>query len=716
MKSILYITLLYTFAIACTRYPTGVEETLSLAGSNRSELEKVLRHYQTNPADSLKYKAACFLIDNMKWHLSTEQAVFPDSSIYKWHTRIDNLYEYATDNLRDSMLNLEEYAERNWYFRFTANKLIQAIPIDTPTIRKGVFPDTRYISSAFLVRHIENAFKVWHESPHASSLPFDQFKELILPYRAITGYPFFENGKRLNDMFKKWLDRSSSKNINGFILRYSHYKDFIRMSFMNDTQKQHVGIYDLFLGFKGDCISVANNACNVFRACGIPIAIDYNISFREKTGRHFHGKFLTDTGNQILFNEVACIDSIYPLSVASPSFFRNTFGAQMDSPYMLKAEGEYLPDYFDTPCLKEVTGEYYQVARVSLPFNKDIPNHLAFLYTFDNTHVGLAPATWGKIDRQQKQVTFENVVYHTLYIPCYLRKDSIIPFASPFYIIPKDTLGGTFQIIEITPGYATPKGTLVITRKFPEKPYLQERAKHMIGGRFEGANREDFADSILLYTIRETPILNLQDYIPVVCRPFRHYRYVAPDEHPRSNMGMIQFLTDEYTPEDSLNPAIPLPVFSPKDSREKTEQQSYMRLCPDIIKYPNQRWSPVSSTSMLIYSFSSSNELSLKRPMKVKKIRITPVNAENHIVTGHRYQLYYWDNGWKNAGSKIARYNYLQFDNVPQGCLYWLRNLSTGNEELPFFYRDGKQLFIYHDTIVPSEAFLRHYKDATRSK
>ncbi|MEY8592378.1 hypothetical protein AALK14_13110 [Butyricimonas hominis] len=704
MKKIaLLLVLIIPFA--CTRYPAGVEETLSLAGSNRGELEKVLRHYREAPADSLKYKAACFLIDNMKWHLSTEQAIFPDSSIYKWHTRIDSLYKYATGNIRDTMLNSRYYEERNYYFQIAIKKLINAMPVDTPTIKKGTFPDPKYISSAFLVSHIENAFQAWQTSPHASYLTFEQFKELILPYRAIAGYPFFENGKRLNDMFKGWLDRSTMKDILGFILRYNHYTRFIRSS-LAINQWQHVGVYDLFLGYKGDCICMANNACNIFRAYGIPVVVDHNVSFREKTNRHFHCKFIDSTTNQNFYNKTFNFDTLSPYSSASPSFFRNTFGAQTNSPYMLKAEGEYLPDYFDTPCLKEVTGEYYRVTRVSLPFDKDTPNHLAFLYTFDNTPTGTAPATWGKIDKARKQVVFENVVYHTLYFPSYFRGDTLVSFASPFYIAPADSLSGSYQIVEIVPEHSTRKDTLVLLRKFPEKPYLKEQAKRMIGGRFEGANHEDFSDSTLLYTIREAPILNFQEYTPEICRPFRFYRYVAPGEFSRSNMSIIEFLTDEYTPEDSLKRATPLPVFSPEVARKQKGQETYMKLHPDIAKYPNQRWGPLYNTSMQYPSYESTNEMSLKRPMKVKKIRVAPCNAENHIVIGHRYQLLYWDNEWKNVGTKIARHNYLLFNNVPSDRLYWLRDLTTGKEELPFLYHDNKQLFIYHDTIIPLKTNL----------
>lgn len=46
-----------------------LEYALDFAGSNRAELEKVLEHY----ADSgLKYKAACFLIENMPRYYAYE--------------------------------------------------------------------------------------------------------------------------------------------------------------------------------------------------------------------------------------------------------------------------------------------------------------------------------------------------------------------------------------------------------------------------------------------------------------------------------------------------------------------------------------------------------------------------------------------------------------------------------------------------------------------
>ena len=50
---------------SCTSYPEAVEEALRQAGKNRSELEKVLKYYGKDPSDSLKLRAAEYLIVNM---------------------------------------------------------------------------------------------------------------------------------------------------------------------------------------------------------------------------------------------------------------------------------------------------------------------------------------------------------------------------------------------------------------------------------------------------------------------------------------------------------------------------------------------------------------------------------------------------------------------------------------------------------------------------
>ena len=63
-KTFFYFIIIFLFS-SCTSYSDAIEETLRQAGSNRKELVKVLKHYGNDPSDSLKLRAAEFLIANM---------------------------------------------------------------------------------------------------------------------------------------------------------------------------------------------------------------------------------------------------------------------------------------------------------------------------------------------------------------------------------------------------------------------------------------------------------------------------------------------------------------------------------------------------------------------------------------------------------------------------------------------------------------------------
>ena len=59
LRFTLYLVLI--FLVAC-RQESSLERALAASGDNRKELELVLDYFR---GDSLKYKAACFLIENM---------------------------------------------------------------------------------------------------------------------------------------------------------------------------------------------------------------------------------------------------------------------------------------------------------------------------------------------------------------------------------------------------------------------------------------------------------------------------------------------------------------------------------------------------------------------------------------------------------------------------------------------------------------------------
>ena len=74
-KQFLFLLILVYLFSGCRKNPVLLEEVLAYSGANRPELEKVIAHYARNPEDSLKLRAAVFLIENMPGHYAMEGQV-----------------------------------------------------------------------------------------------------------------------------------------------------------------------------------------------------------------------------------------------------------------------------------------------------------------------------------------------------------------------------------------------------------------------------------------------------------------------------------------------------------------------------------------------------------------------------------------------------------------------------------------------------------------
>ncbi len=87
--SVLSILVGFSFLHSCR--PSPLETSLEQAGKNRTELEEVLTHFSRLPEDSLKYKAARFLIENMPGHtaLANPKVAAHFDSLQQNSTRAD---------------------------------------------------------------------------------------------------------------------------------------------------------------------------------------------------------------------------------------------------------------------------------------------------------------------------------------------------------------------------------------------------------------------------------------------------------------------------------------------------------------------------------------------------------------------------------------------------------------------------------------------------
>lgn len=146
----------------------NLERSLKLSGENRLELKKVLRHYSQDPSDSLRLKAAEYLIEHMDAHYSYTSP------------ELDNYY-----HLLDSIFSLNEI-----YGEATAMQDSLLNQLHFPIGHYKYLLDLHSISSEFLIDNIDRAFEAW-ESPYVKDLVFEDFCEYLLPYKMDNEYPDF---------------------------------------------------------------------------------------------------------------------------------------------------------------------------------------------------------------------------------------------------------------------------------------------------------------------------------------------------------------------------------------------------------------------------------------------------------------------------------------------------------------------------------------------
>ncbi|MEE9555235.1 MAG: transglutaminase-like domain-containing protein [candidate division Zixibacteria bacterium] len=64
---------------------------------------------------------------------------------------------------------------------------------------------------------------------------------------------------------------------------------------------------------------------------------------------------------------------------------------------------------------------------------------------------------------------------------------------------------------------------------------------------------------------------------------------------------------------------------------------------------------------------------------------------KTYFASGKEYELFYWDFGWQSFGKSTAGDAPLKFESVPSGCLYWLVEEDSDEEERIFTIDDGFQ-------------------------
>lgn len=661
----------FFFLISCRPYPDKVEQALILSGNHKEELIKVLEYYRDK--DDLKFDAACFLIGNMPYHKSKIQQELP-AAYYCYFRKIDSICRTDSDAVKDESL------------KRCLGKIFDSIPIPLETQSK---PDIQFLSADYLIDNIELAFDEWQSSALLRQLSFDDFKEWILPYRTVDE-SLVDDKRTLRSIIFERLTEEGMTDIRKPI---DCYRKYVRLQKeMNDyiTSSHHVGPFDPFIpAFKMDCHNLAARTCNYFRACGIPVVYEFTPQWPDKDSKHYW--CASPDSNHVLQPYTPPYNNLREDWDSNLKYvgkvFQRTFGTIENSPYFLKNKGEIVPSYFDVATIKDVTERYHLCKALTIPIKCNSPNNLAYL-SFFNTKENLMPVAWGEVNKCKRSVTFLQVPVNMLFFPTYMSEDGGLScFGNPF-IFRYDSV--TKQVVCKEAGKETGvKIPMHLLRKYPSKKHLDESRKTLQGAHLLGADDWD-GPYDTLFVIKNVPGPYWQEYCFSNLHKYRYYRFAPKDGLPM-DIAEFEFLGKKDT-KHSYSIPTKLPVFS--KAMENVESDEYMKVEGTPMK-TGPLYSNFFDGDPETYTRWGYLGMDFKSPVCVSRIRLLPRTALNMIEPSQRYQLLYFKDGsWIEHAILVSRYNYLDIDSVPAGTVYWLRNLDKGNEELPFFYENGKQIFI----------------------
>jgi len=515
-----------------------LELALSQAGSNRPEIERFLSLYK-KPEDSLKFRAAKHLIENLMYHEYQDESKNIDPNLSKKIHLADSLYYQAVKGKSSIEINSMSMADSIAKFSKYINSLNLTIA-DLPE-RKGNPEATAIenISYETLKQQLERSFELKESSPLISKMSFTDFCEYIVPFQARFGKSIRKSSKELSDFISKYIIPNGHLDITEAAKLYRLAIYNLRYILGDYPLKRRVGYEEvLFTNVPNwDCFDISNYAAAFFNAAGIPTATEYNMAFKMLPGRHSLCAILDDAGHYTIFSPEGF--DYFPQQMAEKfekydgwlNLYRIHYAPQADAPHFLKSAHEFVPTELANPFIEDVTSKRMETISLELPFKAETNNNLAYLASF-NSQEEMVPITWAEINKDKKTANFLNVIPNRLYFPIYYKGNSIEVFGKPFMMIKGNSVENGYVKREYN-DFPTPSNNeVIISRKFPRKEHMIKIAQDLKGTILAGSNDPSFNKVDTLYTLDFELQPRFQEIALENEKPYKFYRIIAPEEKP----------------------------------------------------------------------------------------------------------------------------------------------------------------------------------------
>jgi len=386
--------------VGCAAWPADVEVSLSKAGGNRVELERVLKHYR-KLGDPQKLEAAEFLIANMDGHGYILTAFYDKEGNEVEFEALD--YPNLTEAQAAFDVLEKEHGELDY-----GTKRFEA--------------DLKTVSAEYLIENIDLAFQAWREKPWTQDLTFEAFREYILGYRG-DNEPVNSFRPtclaRYADLPAKMKDPTdvyeAARLVRQDVHRWVPFNDLYYLhpddqSFAEMTRSRN-----------GRCGDISNMMMYAMRSVAIPAAVDFTPWWADRDNNHAWEVILDKDGR-----------GKAGLSNRAAKIYRKTFAIQRDSLACRAGEDATLPRFLNSHNYRDVTDQYIDTTDVTLRLKEDWPAGTRFAYVCVFNGGKWRPIHWSEIDGDR--VTFTKMGRNIAYLPAYYVDEEVVSAAPPFIL------------------------------------------------------------------------------------------------------------------------------------------------------------------------------------------------------------------------------------------------------------------------------------------
>lgn len=602
----------------------------ALGKDYRDKYSDVLEYYSKNETDSLKYKAALYLIDNMKRHKSPE-----GKGIDLFISRVMSMRPRS-----------------NW--GQLSKEWENCNPQKDCTT---MVPDSAVVSSQYLIDNIDDAYLTWRRTPWADSIPFSHFCEFILPYRIMDEHVSSNWRALLRERYQGVLEGVTDvqtafakirKEVMQRIRSFNPYTPYT----LDVMSYEHIQ--------RADCEQRCLVLASVLRAFGIPAAVDNIPCWADySTKGHSWVSLVLDGSKTFTMNE----DDSIPLAhnkIDASCFLKDDEMADFnDSPFQIKTKkGVSKIQRISYPRVYDVSEQYGIDGRICAPTSHEGNVYLCTFLTGRNW-VPVAESTI-----QNGYVVFDNVGKGIIYLLAKGSGTGMEPISTP--ILLKDD--NSMEYLECD---EKDTESITIDRKYPLCAYMPKQWKNLLNSVFEAANDSMFIHCDTLLQINTVPYETTE--IDVASRS--KYRYIR-FRNPNPEIGLLSELYF-YGKDGNLLHGKALSGNVDRNTmpllRDDDEETRLKAIAPD---------------------YFVGVDLGCGNEQEIGKIGFSPVSDGNGIQIGHLYKLYYYDYGWKAHDSVFtSKKGKITFHGVPRNTLLLLKDVTKGHEERIFLYKDGKQIW-----------------------